>query len=214
MNSTCNTSYEITQYASVGFAGLSLFASAILLILKKDGLFDRFWPKPVPRRQALRKLHDVENRLGNIILQLTNLTPQNSTESSNDGRLHSSTGIRGDRNSDSDEDVQRMRMCEEGTCIEIRQQAPAVLEESRGLGSGDDARAEPRRWNRQIELVCSVDTARDQAAHRSSSRSGSSPRHDQPRQRQTLRASTALERRSSSQSRSGTSAQKGVQTSH
>ena len=198
-NGTCApaaNAINITQYANVVFAAVTMIASGILLLLKKDGLFDRFMPRPLPRKQTLRKLHEVDNRLGDIIIQLTNLTPQHSSQdsNSNDGRIRSSAGFRSDRNSDSDEDVQRLRVCEEGRCIEIQHAPATILEEPRGLGGGAGTRAEPRRWSRQIELVHTADTRRDQAAGRSSSRSGSAPRHDQSSKRQTLRSSVAPER--------------------
>lgn len=215
-NSTdCQQVNNITQYTNVTFAGLTLFASAVLLILKKDGLFDRFLPRSLPRKQTLRKLHEVDTQLGHIIIQLTNLTPQNSTDSNaSDERLHSSAGFRSNRHSDRDEDVQRMRMCEEGACIKIQQQAPAVLEESCGIRDSGGARAEPRRWHRETELLRTTDARWDQASHRSGSRSVSASRHDQPGQRQTLRASAASQRRSSDQSGSSTASQEGLQATH
>lgn len=214
-NSTCAPSDpHITTYAGLAFSGISFVFSAILVLLKKDGLFDRVFPRQVPRRPTLQKLNAVHNRLNDIIIQLTNLTPQNSSEN-NDERLHSSTGVRSDRNGDSDEDVQRLRVCEEGgACVEIQLPPSTVLEKPRRVSDSSGTRTEPRRWHGQTQLVCDDDNGRHQAAGRSSSRSGSSPRHDQPRERKALRSSNASERSSSNQPRSSAPAQEGIQTSH
>jgi hypothetical protein len=198
MNSTtCDQQPAATQYSTLGLALLTLLASLLQLLLKKEGMLDRIWPKPVPRKQTTRKLTTVEDRLSHIIIQLTNLTPQNSSEStnSNNDRIRSSAGFRGDRDGDSDEDVQRLRMCEEGRAGFEVQHAPAtVLAQPSGIRSSDASRAESRRRQRTIELVRPTDERWHQAASRSSSGTSASSGPHQPSQRQALRSSGAPQR--------------------
>jgi hypothetical protein len=192
MNSTttCSDNTRLTQYANLGIAGLAFIANAILLLLKKDGMLDRLRPREKPRNPTLRKLHDVDTRLGHITIQLTNLTPPGSVD--NDERLHSSTGICSDRGGDSGEDVQRLRLCEEGRADQqIQQQASAILEEPRGQSSGGVKRTEPRRRDSEAQFVRDAHTRRDQVTHGSSSRTSSTSGLDQPSGRQALRSSGA-----------------------
>lgn len=213
MNSTCESN-TIPTYTNLTVAVLTFFVNLVLLLLKKEGLLDRLFPKAVPRKETLRRLHDVDNRLGNITIQLTNLTPQNS-DSNSDERLHSSSGVRSDRDSDRDEDVQRLRVCEEGCAsVNIQLSPAAVLEKSSGIRDSGAERAEPRRWQRQTELVRAAHSGRDQTASGASSRASASSGSDKPSQRKALRTPITSDGVSPSQSQPASSAQEGLQATH
>lgn len=130
MNSTATASTPVTTYGTLGLAALSTVFTAVLVLLKKDGILDRFSPLPKgPRKQSTRQVKHMCDELTHLRIQIQNLTPQASPEESSEtqqqqqhhDRLHSTTGVWSDWRSDSVEGAPRMPLPEKR-----RAEAPTV----------------------------------------------------------------------------------------
>ncbi len=97
------------EFVNMGLTAFSLLFLSVLAYAKKENLFDRLFPKTVPRDPKLAKLHGLEQSMIELLTQIQNLTPPASTrEILTDDRIRSASRILSDRGPHSGEGELRM----------------------------------------------------------------------------------------------------------
>lgn len=124
MNSTipAQSAPSYFSVATLVIAALGAIGSVFLVVLKKDGILDRFWPASLPRKKSYRKVEQICQDLSHIKIQIQNLTPptssaEESSENNNNNNVRplsngpdSPSGPRRDWRSDRVQDVQGVRV--------------------------------------------------------------------------------------------------------
>ncbi len=131
------------EFVNMGLSAFSLLFLSFLAYAKKENLFDRLFPKTVPRDPKLAKLHGLEQSMIELLTQIQNLTPPASTREITDDRIRSASRILSDRRSHSGEG--ELRMHEETRNNGIQRES-FTLEESGGQVRATAVRPKQRSW--------------------------------------------------------------------
>jgi len=141
-------SSQVSSYANLAVTGFTALCGLILVLLKKDGLLEHLLPKKqYSRKPTLRKVEQVIAKLGNLEIQIQNLTLQSSPDESsehNNDRVHSPVRVRSDRSGRVHEDEKRVPF--EASRRPKAQSIPALLAQLDWASEPRAVRPLPRRW--------------------------------------------------------------------
>ncbi len=170
------------EFVNMGLTAFSLLFLSVLAYAKKENLFDRLFPKTIPRDPKLAKLHGLEQSMIELLTQIQNLTPPASTrEILVDDRIRSASRILSDRGPHSGEGELRLQTETRNNDI---QRESFTLEKSGGQVTAVTIRPEPRSrlasshvWNGFVDRERTPSPRRHAVSTYSASRHDSSERN-------------------------------------